>query len=85
MLHLTESHSHIISGNIARTDPMKKKGFIYDARWLLSRRIFFLSPLLTFFIRMNRKYVYSNVSGINRKDFYLFGNARRKEFTDKFN
>ena len=85
MLRPTGSQSHIISGNIARTDPMKKKGFIYDARWLVSRRIFLLSPLLACFMKMNRRNVFSNALGNGIKDFYLFGNERRKKFTDTYN
>jgi len=77
--------SHIISGNIARTDPEKRKGWKYDARWLLSSRGLFWSPLVFLFGKMNRRLVYSNVDAGSPGEFYLFGTRRKKELNRKFN
>ena len=85
MLQPGNSNSHIISGNIARVDPLKRNKFSYDARWLLSNRLTFISPLLLFFMRWNRRYVYSNVSKGEIKEFYLFGKGRRDDLSRKFN
>lgn len=85
MLVPGKSHSHIISGNVARTDALKLRGWIYDARWLLSRRMFLLAPLFLIAFRMNRNLVYQNVHGGSKNDFYLFGIRRRKEIAGKVN
>lgn len=71
--------SHIISGNVARTDHQKKAGWQYDARWLLSRRIMIFSPFILFLNWWNRGFVYSNIKGASIADFYLFGSKRKKE------
>jgi hypothetical protein len=85
MLSPEQSNSHIISGNIARTDPDKKRRFIYDARWLISVRLLLLSPFLILLSRFNKKYVYSNVNRKGLSEFYLFGANRKKSFSDKYN
>lgn len=85
MLHPELSHSHIISGNIARIDSDKKKSITYDARWLLSSGIQFWSIFLFPFYRFNRKQVYSNLSDDKTADFYLFGQQKRKQMENKFN
>jgi len=85
MLHPDNSNSHIISGNIARVDQKKRNKFTYDARWLLSSRLSFVTPLLLVFMKWNRTSVYSNVSKKGLKDFYLFGTARRENLSQKFN
>jgi len=77
--------SHIISGNIARTDPAKRSGWKYDARWMLSRRILTWSPLLLFIQRMNRRLVYSKVNAGSILDFHLFGTRRKKELDRQYN
>jgi len=85
MLNPTRSNSHIISGNIARVDPRKRNKFTYDARWLLSSRLSFVTPLLLVFMKWNRRNVYSNISNKDLKDFYLFGTTRREKMSQKFN
>lgn len=79
------TRSHIISGNVARTDNQKKAGWHYDARWLLSRRIMIFSPLILLLNRWNRGFVYSNIKGATMEDFHLFGSKRKKELGRKFN
>lgn len=85
MLTPGNTKSHIISGNIARTDPAKRAGWKYDARWMLSRRIMVWSPLLLSIQRMNRKLVYSNVNKDSLNDFHLFGIRRKKELDRQYN
>ncbi|MBN2697795.1 MAG: hypothetical protein JXR52_03160, partial [Bacteroidales bacterium] len=85
MLEPDKSKSHIISGNIARVDALKRRRFIYDARWMLSLRINLFSPLLSLLNGWSKKYVYSNISGQNRDEFFLFGTGRRAEMTRKYN
>lgn len=85
MLIPGKTSSHIISGNVARVDDEKRKAWVYDARWLLSRRILFWSPLLIFFRSMNSKLVYSNIRGKGRKDFYLFSNTKKEALNKSFN
>jgi len=85
MLNPVVSNSHIISGNIARVDPEKRSGWYYDARWFLSARMMFWSPLLLFFRKMNKRLVYSNIGGSSMKSFYMFGTARKREMDREFN
>jgi len=85
MLEPEKTKSHIISGNVARSDPEKRSGWKYDARWLLSRRMLLLSPLFLCLQYLQKKYVFSNVSGNGMKHFYLFGSARKQELDKRFN
>ena len=85
MLEPSMSNSHIISGNIARSDPEKKAGWKYDARWLLSRRIMLLSPLFAFFRLLHLKFVYSHLTNKSLSNFFLFGTERKNEMNRKFN
>lgn len=85
MLNMDQSKSHIISGNIARVDKNKNKKFIYDARWLLSSRIQFMSVLLFFIHRFNKRQVYSNLYSKNIDDFHIFGTKRRNRLAEKYN
>lgn len=85
MLHPELSHSHIISGNIARVDQSKRKAIIYDARWLLSSGIQIWSALLVLIHRFNRQQVYSNLRDKKTGDFYLFGQQKRKKISEKYN
>ncbi len=85
MLHPANTNSHIISGNVARSDPEKRSGWKYDARWMLSRRILLLSPLLLCLQRLHKKYVYSNVVRGAMRYFYLFGTARKQELDKRYN
>lgn len=85
MLDPDKSGSHIISGNILRTDPLKRSRFIYDARWLSSTRLMLLSPVLSILSGMNKRMVYHNLGYRNMKEFYLFGTKRREEFSKKYN
>lgn len=85
MHHPKLTHSHIISGNIARVDQSKRKGIIYDARWLLSSGIQIWSALLFPIHRFNRKQVYSNLINKETGDFYLFGQQKRKKNSEKYN
>ncbi|MEX0986572.1 MAG: hypothetical protein WD052_03770 [Bacteroidales bacterium] len=74
--------SHIISGNVARTDQQKRAAWLYDSRWMLSWRMMLLSPIVTFLHGKNKKYVYSNIMTGSMKDFHLYG-TRRKEALSK--
>ncbi|MEA3448825.1 MAG: hypothetical protein U9Q98_10355 [Bacteroidota bacterium] len=85
MLSLDETNSHIISGNVARVDKIKRLNWKYDARWMVSRRIMFLSPLFLLVQKMNRKLVYSMVHNNSIRDFYLFGTRRRDEISKTHN
>jgi len=76
-----QTNSHIISGNIARVDTRKRKKWMYDARWMVSFRMIFLSPLLLLLFRRNRRLVYSNIKSGNMQDFYMFGTRRRNEIS----
>lgn len=85
MLRIEKSKSHIISGNIARMDSEKNKKFIYDARWLVSSKVQFLSVLLFFLHRFNKNQVYSNLYDKKNNSFYIFGNKRREDLAKKYN
>lgn len=85
MLNIEKTKSHIISGNIARMDKEKNKKFIYDARWLLSSKIQFLSVFLFFIHKFNKNQVYSNLFDKEDNDFHIFGNKRRENLAKKFN
>ena len=85
MLSPDKTSSHIISGNIARVDTDKRKAWVYDARWLISRRILIASPLLLCVQGLNRKLVYSNTRGDSAKDFFLFSNRKKGDLSKKFN
>ncbi len=85
MLTPGKTGSHIISGNIARADADKKQRWYYDARWLLSRRVFLYGPLFLLFNRRNRKFVYSNLMDGDRTDFPVFGTKRKKVLSNNFN
>lgn len=79
------TNSHIISGNVARADALKRMHWRYDPRWMLSRRILLLSPLFLLFHRMNRRLVFSQVNKRSIKDFYLFGTQRKNEISKTHN
>ncbi len=79
------TNSHIISGNVARADELKKSCWKYDARWLLSRRMLMLSPIFLFIYRMNRRLVYSGLVNGKMEDFYMFGTRRKQEYNNKYN
>ncbi|MEX0982513.1 MAG: hypothetical protein WD577_07605 [Bacteroidales bacterium] len=79
------TNSHIISGNVARVDIMKRMHWRYDARWMLSPRIMLLSPLFLLLHRMNSKLVFSQVNRRSLKDFYMFGTQRKKEISETHN
>jgi hypothetical protein len=85
MLQPGKTSSHIISGNVARTDPEKRSGWKYDTRWMLSRRILSLSPLFICLQRIHKKFVYSHVARGGMKNFFLFGSVRKEELNKKFN
>ncbi|MGM0649258.1 MAG: hypothetical protein ACQES1_01985 [Bacteroidota bacterium] len=85
MLSLYKTNSHIISGNIARADKLKRVSWKYDARWMVSGRIMLLSPLFLLVQKMNRQLVYSLIHKKSIKDFYLFGTRRRKELCKTHN
>jgi len=85
VLHPENSNSHIISGNIARVDALKRRNWFYDARWMLSKRIMFYGPLFLLFQRKNKSYVYSNISGSSQKEFYMFGTIRKNHLSEKYN
>jgi hypothetical protein len=84
--------SHIISGNIARTDKLKKSRFVYDIRWLTSKRISLLSFIFIFFHKLNKRLVFSNIMngkhsliGKKRPDFHVFGYKRKKSLYEEHN
>lgn len=80
MLIPAKTQSHIINGNIARTDSKKKQAIKYDFRWLSSWKINFwrANPLI---FRLNKKLVYSNLTG---KQFHLFDHKRIDEHVKKY-
>lgn len=85
VLQPAKSSSHIISGNIARVDPIKRSGFIYDSRWMLSSRLIYLSALTGFMNRTNRKLVYSRLLKNGIKEFPVYGSRRRQDYSRKYN
>lgn len=85
VLQPAKSSSHIISGNIARVDPVKRSGFIYDSRWMLSSRLIYLSALTGFMNRINRELVYSRLLKNGIKEFPVYGSRRRQDYSHKYN
>lgn len=85
MLTPEKTQSHIISGNIARVDKQKRKQWIYDARWFLSRRVGFWGLLSLLNHSLNRRLVYSNIGQGKMRDFHLFGSSNRKQMSHKYN
>lgn len=85
MLIPGKTNSHIISGNVARADELKKSSWKYDARWMLSRRILLLSPLFLLVYRMNRRLVFSQLDNGKIENFHLFGTRRKKELSKQYN
>lgn len=79
------TNSHIISGNVARADAMKRMSWKYDARWMVSRRMMLFSPLFFLVHKMNRRFVFSQVNKGSMKDFYLFGTRRKEEISKSHN
>jgi hypothetical protein len=66
ILDLSKSGSHIISGNNMRLDQAEK--IYYDYRWFLNPRTRFWFSLLPNVVKLNRKWVYSNVEVSLEKD-----------------
>jgi hypothetical protein len=85
MLSPGMTNSHIISGNIARADAMKRMSWKYDARWMVSRRMMLLSPLLLLVHHMNQRLVFSQLNKGSIKDFHLFGTRRKEEISKTYN
>ncbi len=85
MLSTAMTNSHIISGNVARVDKLKRNSWKYDARWMVSRRIMLLSPLFLLVQNMNRRLVYSIIHKNSIKDFHLFGTRRRNDISKTHN
>lgn len=79
------TNSHIISGNVARADALKRMRWIYDARWMVSRRMMLLSPFFLLVHKMNRSFVFSQLNMGSIKDFYLFGTRRKEEISKTHN
>ena len=84
--------SHIISGNIARIDDIKKAHFFYDPKWFTSGRLSFISGFFFFFQSFNNKLVYSNIMkgkvkafGKRSFDFHVFGNERKEMLDNEHN
>jgi hypothetical protein len=77
MLHPQGSKSHIVRGNIARSDKEKLEQFVYDCRWFTSLRMLILGPLLLPLYCWNLKNVYSNICAydddMRRRDCLIFG------------
>ncbi len=88
MLNPAETNSHIIAGNIVRTDKEKRSQIIYDARWLVATKplfwTFFVHPFVN---KFNKKLVYSNLLDKNLKpdSFLLFNTKRSEKFKRKYN
>ncbi len=85
MLSPAMTKSHIISGNVARADELKRSSWKYDARWLLSRRVLLLSPIFLLVYRMNRRLVYSQLDSGKIDEFHLFGTRRKREYSQQYN
>ncbi len=77
--------SHIINGNISRTDKEKRQGFFYDLRWMTSGRLARFLSIFSVFNRFNKKLVYSNISGTNKNDFHIFGNKKKEQLLNEHN
>ncbi len=92
MLSPANTKSHIINGNIARADKVKKAKFYYDPKWLVSGRLSFVSGLFFILQKFNNKLVYSNimqgkVKAFGKKgfDFHIFGNKRKEGLDNEHN
>ncbi len=84
MLQPNLTKSHVAKGNVVRGDNVKRKAFIYDARWFTSFKLNLLGPLFIPIIIWNNKHVYSNfiqgktkAFGISQKDFIIFGDKKK--------
>ncbi len=85
MLYPDNTKSHIINGNISRVDKNKRKSFFYDVRWMTSGRLARLSSIFAVFNKFNRSLVFSNISGKEKTDFYIFGNERIRNLLKNHN
>ncbi len=85
MLYPDNTKSHIINGNISRVDKNKRKSFFYDVRWMTSGRLARLSNIFAVFNKFNRSLVFSNISGKEKTDFYIFGNERIRNLLKNHN
>jgi hypothetical protein len=79
------SGSHIISGNISRVDPEKKKRLIYDSRWLASAGISLLAPFTAPLHRPNNRWVYGNIRDAHTQQHFLYNQARRQKLANQYN
>ena len=86
MLIPDNTKSHVFNGNVAKGDKQKRKGFLYDGRWLTSLSLVWLGPLIFPLLVWNRKLVYSNFMrgrtrafGKSQQDFLIFGDARKEQ------
>lgn len=92
MLSPANTKSHIINGNIARADKVKKEKIYYDPKWLVSGRLSFISGFFFPLQKFNNKLVYSNIMkgkvkafGKKSFDFHIFGNKRKEVLNDEHN
>ena len=76
------SKSHIVSGNIGRMDPEKRRQIIYDSRWLTSASTQFYAGLLGFLQGANRRWVYANILNPKTGEHRVFGHSRKRAFMD---
>lgn len=90
MLQPNLTKSHVAKGNVVRGDNVKRKAFIYDARWFTSFKLNLLGPLFIPIIIWNNKHVYSNfiqgktkAYGISQRDFILFGDKKKDDLARK--
>lgn len=90
MLVPGNSHSHVFYGNVAKGDKNKRKGIIYDARWMTSLALVFYTTLFFPLMVFNKKMVYSNFMrnrtfAFKRKqqDFIIFGNKEKENLIKK--
>ena len=85
MLLPDNTKSHIINGNISRIDKEKRSGFFYDIRWMTSGRLARLSSIFAVFNKFNKHLVFSNISGKEQGNFYIFGKKTKEILLKKHN
>jgi hypothetical protein len=90
MLVPDKSQSHVFYGNVAKGDKNKRKGIIYDARWMTSLPLVLYSTLFFPLMLFNKKMVYSNFMrkktfAFKRKqqDFIIFGDKEKENLVRK--
>ncbi len=85
MLNPDKTKSHIINGNISRIDKEKRAGFFYDLHSMTSGRLARTTSIISFLTKFNNRLVYSNISGKNKGEFYIFGKQKKEKLLKEHN